>query len=96
MDARDVIMAPRITEKSMAGALTQQYTFLVHPHATKTQIRHAVEELFKVNVTKVNTVNVAGNAALRAAQPADDRQDFRHQESHRHPQARSKNRTGRR
>ena len=60
MDARDVIIAPRITEKSMADALAQQYTFLVNPHATKTQIRHAVEELFKVNVTKVNTVNVAG------------------------------------
>lgn len=60
MDARDVIIAPRITEKSMADALAQQYTFVVHPHATKTQIRHAVEELFKVNVTKVNTVNVGG------------------------------------
>ncbi len=60
MDARDVIIAPRITEKSMADALAQQYTFLVNPHATKTQIRHAIEELFKVNVTKVNTVNVAG------------------------------------
>ena len=60
MDARDVIIAPRITEKSMADALVQQYTFLVNPAATKTQIRHAVEELFKVNVIKVNTVNVAG------------------------------------
>ena len=43
MDARDVIIAPRITEKSMAEALVQQYTFSVHPHATKTQIRHAIE-----------------------------------------------------
>ncbi|MGA8534973.1 MAG: 50S ribosomal protein L23 [Candidatus Tumulicola sp.] len=60
MDARDVILAPRITEKSMADALVQQYTFLVNPHATKTQIRHAIEEIFKVNVTKVNTVNVRG------------------------------------
>ena len=60
MDARDVIIAPRITEKSMADALAQQYTFVVNPHATKTQIRHAIEELFKVNVTKVNTVIVGG------------------------------------
>ena len=60
MDARDVIIAPRITEKSMADALAQQYTFVVNPHATKTQIRHAVEELFKVNVVKVNTVVVGG------------------------------------
>ena len=34
--------------------------FVVHPHATKTQIRHAIEEIFKVNVLKVNTVNVRG------------------------------------
>ena len=39
----------------------------VHPHATKTQIRHAIEEIFKVNVIKVNTVNVRGKAQqLRA------------------------------
>jgi len=36
--------------------------FVVHPRATKTQIRHAIEEIFKVNVTKVNTVNVRGKA----------------------------------
>ena len=41
MDARDVIVSPRITEKSMADALLHQYTFVVHPQATKTQIRHA-------------------------------------------------------
>jgi large subunit ribosomal protein L23 len=62
MDARDVIIAPRITEKSMAEALVNQYTFSVHPQATKTQIRHAIEELFKVNVLKVNTVNVRGKS----------------------------------
>ena len=60
MQARDVIVAPRITEKAMADALVQQYTFVVHPDATKTQIRHAVEEIFKVNVLHVNTVNVRG------------------------------------
>lgn len=62
MDARDVIIAPRITEKSMADALVNQYTFVVHPHATKTQIRHAIEEIFKVNVLKINTVNVRGKS----------------------------------
>jgi len=62
MDARDVIISPRITEKSMAGAIGQQYTFVVHPDATKTQIRHAIEEIFSVNVTKVNTVNVRGKS----------------------------------
>jgi len=62
MNARDVIVAPRITEKAMADALVQQYTFVVHPEATKTQIRHAVEEIFKVNVLAVNTVNVRGKS----------------------------------
>jgi large subunit ribosomal protein L23 len=44
----------------MAEALVHQYTFVVHPQATKTQIRHAIEEIFKVNVLHVNTVNVRG------------------------------------
>jgi|ERR1700722_1086222 large subunit ribosomal protein L23 len=62
MDARDVIVSPRITEKSMADALLHQYTFVVHPQATKTQIRHAIEEIFHVNVLRVNTVNVRGKS----------------------------------
>ncbi|MFZ1018145.1 MAG: 50S ribosomal protein L23 [Candidatus Cybelea sp.] len=62
MDARDVIVSPRITEKSMADALIHQYTFVVHPAATKTQIRHAIEEIFHVNVLRVNTVNVRGKS----------------------------------
>jgi large subunit ribosomal protein L23 len=60
MEARDVIIAPLITEKSMTGTAVQQYTFEVHPRATKTQIRLAVQEIFGVNVRKVNTVNVGG------------------------------------
>lgn len=62
MDARDVIVSPRITEKSMASAIGQQYSFIVHPEATKTQIRHAIEEIFKVSVIKVNTANVGGKS----------------------------------
>ena len=60
MDARDIVIAPVITEKSMAGTLAQQYTFEVNPHATKTQIKHAVAEIFGVTVVKINTVNVGG------------------------------------
>jgi large subunit ribosomal protein L23 len=60
MEARDVILAPLITEKSMAGTAVQQYSFEVHPAATKTQIKHAVQSIFSVTVTKINTVNVAG------------------------------------
>lgn len=62
MEARDVILSPRITEKSMARSVETQYTFTVHPDATKTQIRQAIESIFKVDVVKVNTVNVRGKA----------------------------------
>jgi large subunit ribosomal protein L23 len=60
VEARDIIVAPLITEKSMIGTATQQYTFEVNPHATKTQIKHAVAEIFGVTVLSVNTVNVGG------------------------------------
>jgi large subunit ribosomal protein L23 len=80
MDARDVIVAPRITEKAMADALAHQYTFVVHPRATKTQIRHAIEEIFKVNVLDVNTVNVRGktrNFARRGVRTNGKQSDFK-------------------
>ncbi len=80
MDARDVIVSPRITEKSMANALGTQYTFVVHPDATKTQIRHAVEEIFSVNVVAVNTVNVRGKArnfARRGTRTSGKQSDFK-------------------
>ena len=42
----DVILKPVITEKSMAGMGDKKYTFLVHPDATKNQIKEAVEKMF--------------------------------------------------
>lgn len=60
MDARDIIIRPVITEESTARMADRKYTFEVHPHANKTQIRRAIEEIFKVNVTKVNTIQVPG------------------------------------
>ncbi len=80
MEARDVIVSPRITEKSMADALVGQFTFVVHPHATKTQIRHAVEEIFKVNVVRVNTTNVRGKTrrfARRGVRTRGKQSDFK-------------------
>ena len=60
MEARDIIIAPLITEKSMAGTVVQQYSFEVNPRATKTQIKSAVSEIFGVTVVKINTINVGG------------------------------------
>ena len=80
MDARDIIISPRITEKAMGNALVQQYTFTVHKAATKTQIRHAIEEIFKVDVIKINTVNVAGktrSSARRGQRTSGKQSDFK-------------------
>ena len=77
MEARDVIVAPADHREIDDRHGRQQYTFEVHPRATKTQIRHAVEEIFKVDVIKVNTINVAARrrtsraaaSARRASSP---------------------------
>lgn len=53
----DVIIAPVITEKSMANRQNNVYTFKVSKDATKTDIKKAVEEAFKVSVKSVNTLN---------------------------------------
>lgn len=61
MTARDIIIKPVITEKSMAGAAEKKYTFKVAKTATKIDIARAVEEVFGVKVQKVNTLNVRGH-----------------------------------
>lgn len=58
--AQDIILAPVITEKSMAGIADKKYTFKVAKDANKLEIADAVEELFKVKVAKVNTVSMRG------------------------------------
>lgn len=60
MIAQDIIIRPIITEKSMIGATEKKYTFEVAKTAGKIEIARAVEELFKVKVAKVNTLNVRG------------------------------------
>lgn len=58
--AEDIILAPIITEKSMQGIKDKKYTFKVAKDANKIEIKEAVEKLFKVEVVKVNTINVRG------------------------------------
>ncbi len=60
MSARDVIIRPLVSEKSTGAMAENKYTFLVDPRADKTQIKEAVEEVFGVNVTSVNTVRQLG------------------------------------
>ena len=59
-DARDVILAPVITEKSMEATMSKKYTFKVAKNAEKVEIAKAAEEIFGVKVQKVNTVSVRG------------------------------------
>ncbi|MEO6711994.1 MAG: 50S ribosomal protein L23 [Mycobacteriales bacterium] len=60
-DPRDVILQPVISEKSY-GLLdaSNKYTFIVAPDANKTQIKIAIEQIFGVTVTSVNTTNRNG------------------------------------
>ena len=62
----DVILKPVVTEKSMNAMADKQYTFLVHPEATKTQIKEAVQKMFDgTKVKSVNTMNIAGKKKRR-------------------------------
>jgi large subunit ribosomal protein L23 len=58
---RDILLRPVISEKSY-GLQDEfnKYTFIVAPHANKTQVRQAVEAIFNVKVTGVNTLNRPG------------------------------------
>ena len=56
--AHDIIIRPVITEKSSALVEQNKYTFEVHRSANKIQIRKAIEQIFKVKVLSVNTMNV--------------------------------------
>ena len=62
----DVILKPVLTEKSMNAMAEKKYTFLVHPDATKTQVKEAVEKMFDgTKVAKVNTMNYDGKTKRR-------------------------------
>jgi large subunit ribosomal protein L23 len=57
---RDIIIRPVVSEKSYAAYDANVYTFLVAPDANKIEIKQAVESIFGVKVTNVNTLNRSG------------------------------------
>ena len=59
-DPRDILLAPVVSEKSYGLLDENKYTFYVSPDANKTQIKIAVEQVFDVTVTAVNTQNRQG------------------------------------
>jgi large subunit ribosomal protein L23 len=65
LTAHDVIVRPIISEKSMDESGRGKYTFEVHGKASKIQVKAAVEELFKVQVTKVNVLTTKAKEKRR-------------------------------
>lgn len=61
-DPRDILLAPVVSEKSYSLLDEGKYTFLVDPRANKTEIRIAIEKIFDVKVTSVNTINRQGKS----------------------------------
>jgi large subunit ribosomal protein L23 len=63
MNSFEIIKTVRLTEKgTRQSEKYNQYTVVADPRANKTEIRHAIQELFKVKVLRVNTLNVRGKA----------------------------------
>lgn len=59
-EARDILIKPVVTEKSMNLLADNKYTFIVDPRANKVEIKKAVEEVFNVKVERVWTMKVPG------------------------------------
>jgi large subunit ribosomal protein L23 len=65
MDVRQVVVEPVVSEKSYALMAEGKYTFRVNERAHKTQIKHAVEEIFGVRVTEIRTQKVRAKPKRR-------------------------------
>ena len=59
-DYLDTIVSPNITEKSTSLSEYNKVVFKVHKKATKNAIKKSIEKIFKVNVVKINTINLKG------------------------------------
>ena len=78
MNAFDIIKTVRVTEKgTRQGEKYNQYTVVADRRANKVQIRQAVQELFKVKVTRVNTLNVNGKARRQRTAQAGSTSDWK-------------------
>lgn len=81
-DPRDVVFRPIVSEKSYTLIDQGKYTFEVDPRATKTEIKLAIEKIFKVKVSGVNTLNKMGKTPSHQVW---NRKAQRHQACHCHP-----------
>ena len=63
-DSLDVIISPSITEKGTSLSEFNKVVFKVHKGANKNSIKKSIERLFKVNVIKINTINLKGKTKI--------------------------------
>jgi large subunit ribosomal protein L23 len=78
MNAFDIIKTVRVSEKgTLQGEKNNQYTLIADRRASKTEICKAVQELFKVKVLEVNTMNVGGKARRRSTRQAGQTSDWK-------------------
>jgi large subunit ribosomal protein L23 len=78
MNSFEVIKTVRLTEKgTRQGDKLNQYTVVADPRANKFEIRQAVQELFKVKVIKVNTLNVHGKLRRQRTKQAGRSSDWK-------------------
>jgi large subunit ribosomal protein L23 len=78
MNTFEIIKTVRLTEKgTRQGDKYNQYTVVADPRANKAQIRQAVQDLFKVKVTRVNTMNVHGKFRRQRTKQAGQAPDWK-------------------
>ncbi|MCC6695707.1 MAG: 50S ribosomal protein L23 [Candidatus Hydrogenedentes bacterium] len=78
MTIYDIVKTVRLTEKGTAQAAHfNQYTVVADRRASKVQIRKAVEQLFRVSVVKVNTLNVRGKLRRQSTRAAGRDQNWK-------------------
>ena len=77
MNVYDIIIKPVITEQSMEDVADKKYVFQVAINANKTEIKAAVEEIFGVKVSKVNTLRQLGKVKRTGAYPKGKRADYK-------------------
>ena len=77
MNAYDIIKRPVITEQSMEDIANKKYVFEVDINSNKTEIKAAVEEIFGVKVSKINTVRMQGKVKRTGAYPAGRRAAYK-------------------
>lgn len=76
MEARDILLRPVVSEKTNEDMADGRYVFLVDRRANRTQVKMAVEQIFKVDVARVNTMNYRGKVR-RMGRYEGKRPDFK-------------------